>query len=84
MSIQENLEKEYRAIEKEDQKQREKSINDGEELDKDIHNRMHNGEIGVSRGIDNHIGIIMFFTATIVTLIALYFIFGVIPDHYKS
>ena len=84
MSIQENLVKDYKAIEKKDQEQREKSINDGEELDKDIHKRMQNGEIGISRGIDNHVGIIMFFTSTVVTLISLYFIFGVIPDHYAS
>jgi len=82
MTIQENLEKDYRAIEKEDQERRGKSINDGEELDKEIQKRMQNGEIGISKGIDNHVGIIMFLTATIVTLLALYFIFGVIPDHY--
>ena len=84
MAIQENLEKEYREIEKADQELRIKSINEGEELDKNIHKRMQNGEIGVSHGIDNHIGMIMFITATVVTLIALYFIFGVIPDHYAS
>lgn len=84
MTIQENLEKEYREIEKKDQEQRTKSINEGKELDKKIHERMQNGEIGVSHGTDNHIGIIMFTTATIITLIALYFIFGVIPDHYAS
>ena len=84
MTIQKNLEEEYIKIEKEDQEQRRGSINDGEELDKDIQKRMGNGEIGVSQGIDNHIGIIMFITATIVTLLALYFIFGVFPDRHTS
>ena len=84
MTIQENLEKEYKSFEKEDQEQRIESINDGKELDKDIHKRMKNGEIGVSRGIDNHVGLIMFLTATIVTLLALYFIFGVMPDRHAN
>ncbi len=84
MTSQVNLEKEYRENEIEDQDKRKVSIKDGEELDKNIKNRMNAGEIGVSHGIDNHIGIIMFVTSTLVTLLALYFIFGVVPDRYYS
>tara|TARA_B100001250_G_C19562358_1_gene683914 strand:- start:50 stop:304 length:255 start_codon:yes stop_codon:yes gene_type:complete len=78
------LEKEYKEIQKEDQDKRKGSIKDGQELDKNIQKRMKAGEIGVSHGIDNHIGVIMFATATIVTILALYFIFGVIPDRYAG
>tara|TARA_Y100001970_G_C14147059_1_gene810487 strand:- start:306 stop:560 length:255 start_codon:yes stop_codon:yes gene_type:complete len=84
MSREEKLEKEYSIAEKDDKISRLKSIKDGEELDKNIQKRMKAGEIGVSNGIDNHIGMIMFITATIFTIFALYFVFGVIPDRLES
>ena len=83
MGIKEDLEKDYIQAQIEDQEKREKSIKDGEELDKKIHKRMNAHEIGVSLGTDNHIGIIMFITATIFTALALYFIFGVVPDRLE-
>jgi len=84
MSDHESLIKEYKELEKEDLKKRSKSIEEGEALDKKIKNRMEEGEIGVSHGADNHVAIIMFGTATIFTLLVLYFVFGVSPDHYST
>tara|TARA_B100000700_G_scaffold231564_1_gene256282 strand:+ start:43 stop:297 length:255 start_codon:yes stop_codon:yes gene_type:complete len=84
MSFQEDELQDYKNDLKKDLELRESSIKDGEELDKNIHKRMKAGEIGLSRGIDNHIGLIMFLTAVIFTFLALYFIFGVIPDRIES
>ena len=84
MSFQEDELQDYKNDLKKDLELRERSINDGEELDKNIHKRMKAGEIGLSRGVDNHIGLIMFLTALIFTFLALYFIFGVIPDRIES
>ena len=71
MVSQDELEKEYSDIAKDDQENRMKSIKDGQELDKNIKKRMNAREIGVSHGIDNHIGGIMDVTSTLVTLLAL-------------
>ena len=81
MTDQEDLIKEYKELEEEDLKKRSKSIDEGEALDKIIENRIEAGEIGVSYGIDNYVGIIMFATATIFTLLILYFVFGMSPEH---
>ena len=67
-----------------DLKKRQKSIEDGEALDKVIKQRMDAAEIGVSYGTDNHVSVIMLGLATVVTLLCLYMIFGVSPDHYTG
>ena len=83
MSHQENELQDYEEDLKKDLELRKKSIKDGEELEKNIIKKKKSGEIGLSRGIDNHIGLIMFLTAIIFTLLALYFIFAVIPDRLE-
>jgi len=76
IEINENIDK--------DLKKRQKSIEEGEALDKAIHQRMDAAEIGVSYGTDNHISVIMLGLATVITVFCLYMIFGVTPDHYKG
>ena len=82
MSSLEDLEKEFEATVEEDIKKRHNSIEEGETLDKEIHQRMDAGEIGITLGTDIHVGVIMAGLAIIVTLFALYMIFGVSPGHY--
>ena len=84
MSNQEELVNELKANIDQDLKKRQKSIEDGEALDKVIHQQMDAGEIGISHGTDNHVSIIMLGLATVVTLFALYIIFGVSPDYYTG
>lgn len=84
MSNQEELVNELKASFDQDLKKRQKSIEDGEALDKVIHQQMDAGEIGISHGTDNHISVIMLSLATVVTLFALYMIFGVSPDYYTG
>ena len=84
MSNQEELINELKANIDQDLKKRQKSIEDGEALDKVIHQQMDAGEIGISHGTDNHVSIIMLGLATAVTLFALYIIFGVSPDYYTG
>ena len=82
MSSVEELLKEFEVTVEEDTKKRQKSIEEGETLDKAIHQRMDAGEIGISLGTDIHVGVIMAGLAIIVTLFSLYIIFGVSPGHY--
>ena len=84
MSNQEELVNELKASVDQDLKKRQKSIEDGEALDKFIHQQMDAGEIGISHGTDNHVSVIMLGLATVVTLFALYMIFGVSPDYYTG
>ena len=84
MINQEELVSELKANIDQDLKKRQKSIEDGEALDKVIHQQMDAGEIGISHGTDNHVSIIMLGLATVVTLFALYMIFGVSPDYYTG
>ena len=84
MNSQEELVKEFEATVKEDIKKRQKSIEEGETLDKTIHKRMDAGEIGISLGTDIHVGVIMAGLAIIVTLFALYMVFGVSPEHHSG
>ena len=79
MSNQEELVNELKANIDQDLKKRQKSIEDGEALDKVIHQLMDAGEIGISHGTDNHVSVIMLGLATVVTLFAIYMIFGVSP-----
>ena len=84
MSNQEELVSELKANIDQDLKKRQKSIEDGEALDKVIHQQMDAGEIGISHGTDNHVSVIMLGLTTVVTLFALYMIFGVSPDYYTG
>ena len=81
MSSQEELVIEYKASTNEDLRKRQMSIDLGEALDKEIHQRMDVGEIGVSHGTDNHVGIIMLGLAGVFTLFCLYLIFSISPAH---
>ena len=80
MSSQEELISEFNASIEEDLRKRERSIEDGDALDKEIRRRMDENEIGVSLGTDNHVGFLMLGLATVFTLFALYMIFGVSPE----
>ena len=80
MSSQEELVSEINDSVEEDLSKRKKSIEDGEALDKEISRRMDAEEIGVSLGTDHHVGVLMLGLATVLTLFALYMIFGVSPD----
>ena len=80
MSIQEDLVSEFNASVEEDLNKRKRSIEKGEALDKEISRRMDAEEIGVTLGTDHNVGVLMLGLATVVTLIALYMIFGVSPD----
>jgi len=84
MSNQEELVNELKASVDQDLKKRQKSIEDGEALDKVIHKLMDAGEIGISHGTDKHVSVIMLGLATVVTLFAFYMIFGVSPDYYTG
>ena len=80
MSSQEELVSEFNALVEDDFNKRKKSIEDGEALDKEIIRRLDSEEIGVTLGTDHHVGFLMLGLATIFTLIALFFIFGMSPD----
>ncbi len=80
MGSQEKLVSDFNASVEEDLNKRKKSIEDGEELDKEIKRRMDAEELGVSLGTDHHVGVLMLGLATVITLFALYMIFGVSPD----
>lgn len=84
MSSQEELVSEYKTSAKEDLRKRQQRIDEGEALGKEIHQRMDAGEIGVSHGTDNHIGVIMLSLAAVFTLFCLYVIFGMSPAHYTG
>ena len=84
MINQEELVSELKANIDQDLKERQKSIEDGEALDKIIHQRMDAREIGISLGTDKYVSVIMLGLATVVTIFALYMIFGVRPDYYTG
>ena len=84
MNSLEKLVKEFEETVKEDIKKRQKSIEEGETLDKVIRQRMDAGEIGIPLGTDIHVGVIMAGLAIIVTLFVPYMIFGFGPGHYSG
>ena len=84
MSSQEELVSEFNASVEEDLSKRKKSIEDGEALDKEISRRMDAEEIGVTLGTDHYVGVLMLGLATVITLFALYMIFGVSPDRITA
>ena len=80
MSSQEEMVSEFNSSVEEDLNKRKKSIEEGEALDKEISRRMDTEEIGVTLGTDHYVGVLMLGLATVITLFALYMIFGVSPD----
>ena len=80
MSSQDELLNEFNASVAEDLNKRNRSIEEGEALDKEIIRRLDAEEIGVTLGTDHSVGVLMFGLATVFTLIALYLIFGVSLD----
>jgi len=80
MSSQEELVGEFNASVEDDLRKRKRSIEEGEALDKEISRRMDSEEIGVTLGTDHHVGVLMLGLATVITLFALYMIFGVSPE----
>ena len=59
MSNQEELVSELKANIDQDLKKRQKSIEDGEALDKVINQLMDAGEIGIPHGTDKHVSVII-------------------------
>ena len=84
MGIQEELISEFNASVEEDLNNRKRSIEEGMALDKEISRRMDAEEIGVTLGTDHHVGVLMLGLATVITLFALYMIFGVSPDRING
>ena len=80
MNSQEELISEINSLVEDDLNKRKRSIEDGEALDKEISRRMDAEEIGVTLGTDHYVGVLMLGLATVITLFALYMIFGVSPD----
>ena len=66
-----------------DMSERQSVIESAQAKDKEIQARMDRGEIGISHGSDNVVALLMFLLATVVTLLALYFVFQINPAHYQ-
>ena len=66
-----------------DMSERQSVIESAQAKDKEIQARMDRGEIGISHGSDNVVALLMFMLATVVTLLALFFVFQINPAHYQ-
>ena len=66
-----------------DMSERQSVIESAQSKDKEIQARMDRGEIGISHGSDNVVALLMFMLATVVTLLALFFVFQINPAHYQ-
>ena len=66
-----------------DMSERKSVIESAQAKDKEIQARMDRGEIGISHGSDNIVALLMFMLATVVTLLALFFVFQINPAHYQ-
>ena len=66
-----------------DMSERQSVIDKAQTKDQEIQSRMGRGEIGISRGSDNVVSLLMFILATVVTLLAMYFVFQINPAHYQ-
>jgi hypothetical protein len=66
-----------------DMSERQFVIESAQAKDKEIQARMDRGEIGISHGSDNVVALLMFMLATVVTLLALFFVFQINPAHYQ-
>ena len=67
-----------------DMSERQSVIDKAQAKDKEIQELMDRGEIGISRGTDNAVSLMMFILATVVTLLAMYFVFQINPAHYQT
>ena len=67
-----------------DMSERQTVIDKAQAKDQEIQERMDRGEIGISRGTDNVVALMMFILATVVTLLAMYFVFQINPAHYQT
>ena len=67
-----------------DMSERQSVIDRAQAEDQEIQERMDRGEIGISRGSDNVVALLMFILATVVTLLAMYFVFQINPAHYQT
>lgn len=83
MTNQETLIQEVQDEIAEDMLERRSMINKAQAEDQEIQERMDRGEIGISRGSDNVVALLMFILATVVTLLAMYFVFQINPAHYQ-
>ena len=84
MTNQENLIQEVQDEIAADMSERQSVIDKAQALDKEIQARMDRGEIGISRGSDKVVALLMFVLATVVTLLAMYFVFQINPAHYQT
>ena len=84
MTNQETLIQEVRDEIAVDMSERQSVIDKAEAKDQEIQERMGRGEIGISRGTDNIVSLLMFILATVVTLLAMYFVFEINPAHYLT
>ena len=66
-----------------DMSERQSVIESAQAKDKEIQARMDRGEIGISHGSDKVVALLMFMLATVVTLLALFFVFQINPAHYQ-
>ena len=83
MTNQENLIQEIQDEIAADMSERQSVIESAQAKDKEIQARMDRGEIGISHGSDNIVALLMFLLATLVTLLALFFVFQINPAHYQ-
>ena len=67
-----------------DMSERQSVIDKAQAKDQEIQTRMGRGEIGISRGTDKVVSLLMFILATVVTLLAMYFVFQINPAHYQT
>ena len=84
MTNQENLIQEVQDEIAADMSERQSVIDEAQVKDQEIQARMARGEIGISRGTDNVVALLMFILATVVTLLAMYFVFEINPAHYLT
>ena len=84
MTNQENLIQEVQDEIAADMSERQSVIDKAQAKDKEIQARMGRGEIGISRGTDKVVALLMFILATVVTLLAMYFVFQINPAHYQT
>ena len=66
-----------------DMSERQSVIESAQAKDREIQALMDRGEIGISHGSDNIVALLMFMLATVVTLLALFFVFQINPAHYQ-
>ncbi len=83
MSNEEALIREVHEAINADLEKRQPGLQQNQEADKELMQRMASGEIGVSHGADHYVSVLMFAVAAVVTLLALYFVVAFNPAHYQ-